>query len=220
MNAWLVFTSMYACVCVCACVYAHITSNTHAPLDTFVYKSAQHTFTRTHVQRYSYKLAHGMLAYIKQGSPTAREKNVVTCTLSHKKEHTHCVHHYSTPPLPAHTRTHTAYTIQGNTAAEKRHVDLYLLYDEEDCLQNMVIGDNGKGMDDTGLQQYATFSYSQESRKDDGVIDLVRVCVRRKNKYVHILMRIRTLFMFFWRNEQVSGCMHVHTKIYVQVYYI
>ncbi len=63
--------------------------------------------------------------------------------------------------------------MQNNTQAEGRRVDLFLLYDASDKLENIIIADNGKGMDESGRQQYATFSYSKDSRVEDGVIDLV-----------------------------------------------
>jgi hypothetical protein len=56
-------------------------------------------------------------------------------------------------------------------------VEIFLLYGVDNKLKNIVIADNGKGMDVAGLEQYSTFGYSQESRKENGVIDLVRSTV-------------------------------------------
>jgi hypothetical protein len=69
------------------------------------------------------------------------------------------------------TRTR-AYT-QGNSQEEKREVHLHLLYNETDEITNFVVSDNGKGMDKKALKVYATFSYSQQARREDGVIESV-----------------------------------------------
>lgn len=53
-----------------------------------------------------------------------------------------------------------------------RNVDLYFLYNERNELQNIVIRDNGKGMDLVETRAYATYCYSKRRQREDREVRL------------------------------------------------